>query len=169
MKKHFILLSLILVCIFANSFKSICVFSIDASPVTKIDSSYLGSWQIIEDAEKNYYFTIEKYNNYSFLVSYKSKESVAPIFNKAQSFISILDSNIFLNIAYIKGTIKGYTFIKISDINTTKHTMTLSFLKDPTFEFIDNRISAREMIHANLNNPNFYEAPLYAKRVDSLK
>ncbi len=183
-------------CILINiGCKSYSKYPIDATPKIKIDTGILGLWKAVEDTDKANYFCIEsdyntevpnipsfkfEHDNKSCLyyITYMDMHGSNPLYQQFYAFISIINRQNFLNIAYhhtpyVDGRFvsekdeKGYFFTRL--IKVTKDSIITAVVADTTLKQLTNSKDVRKRLEKNSSRPSFYSDTMHFYRVSSYR
>ncbi len=132
-------------------------FPIDSKPTVKVDQRYIGNWKAKNkdgNTSKEIY-SVTKKNDFEYLVAVKLSGNSKT--DKFPAYLSQVGNGYFLNIADQEDdSIKGYSFMRLIDINMSGNTITAAFVSDSMLAKLNNSAEVRRRIETNLNNPMFY-------------
>ena len=172
------------------SCKNISRYSIDKSPLIKIDTSFLGIWKAVEDTNRMDYILVQnfddvysrvesKYKNdtYAFKAS-KTKEfdyyitrmnhsGINPFYQQWSAFLSNVGKERILNITYHDDKNEGYIFIRLIKMNGKKDTLTTTVIADTTLKYLKNSQQVKERVMKNIYKPSFYSDTLHFYKVSN--
>lgn len=147
--------------------KKFCAkFQLEEKPNIIADTNLIAIWKLIEDVDEHNYFVVQRYNNHRYAVTYMNRGGSNRTYENFSAYFSKLGNATFLTIPlYDRETeTMGYFFSKVTDLDSRGWNMTLSLVADTTLKDITSRSSLIERIEKNVNNPNFYKAPVHLKK-----
>ena len=170
MGKSFLLVILVLLGVFTFGCKSVSKYAIDDQPHVKIDTNLIGIWKMQEDTDVHNYFVIERYDDYSYAVTYMNKGGSNRRYENFGMFMSNVGKSQFFNMSYVEWdasgpSYKGYFFLKVQTISEGGWNMELAMVSDPTLREVTTKEELRRRILTKAQDPAFYDKTLHFKKI----
>lgn len=147
--------------------KKFCAkFPLEEKPNIIVDTTLIAIWKLIEDVDEHNYFVVQRYNMNQYAFTYMNRGGSNRTYENVSAYFSKVGNSTFLTVPLYDHDTKsvGYFFSKVTDLDSRGWNMTLSLVADTTLKDITSRSSLVDRIEKNINNPNFYKAPVHLKK-----
>lgn len=148
-------------------FRKFCAkFPLEEKPNIMADTNHIAIWKLIEDVDEHNYFVVQRYNMNQYVFTYMNRGGSNRTYENVSAYFSKVGNATFLTVPLYDHETEtvGYFFSKVTDLDSRGWNMTLSLVADTTLKDITSRSSLLERIEKNVNNPNFYKAPVHLKK-----